>query len=96
MTQPNPPLNEQSFGQYIRDAFRAPPRWALILGWVYSLMFLAGAIVCGVMMFRVEPTGQKVIWGAFMLLCAQIVFLVKIWFWLMIERRQLQRALREK
>jgi hypothetical protein len=96
MTPPNSPLNEQSFRQYICDAFHAPPRWALILGWSYSLLFLAGGVVCGVMMFRVASPGQKIIWGAFMLLCAQIVFLVKIWFWLMIERRQLQRDLRKQ
>jgi hypothetical protein len=91
MTQQSDAAREDSLRDYIVDAFKAPPKWAVVLGWAYGLVFLVAAIICAVMMFRTEDLGAKIPWAVFFLLFSQLVLLMKIWFWLMIHRARQQR-----
>lgn len=92
-TSPTNP-DKQSLRAYLSDAFHLPPRWVVVMGWVYGIVFVAGAIICGVKMVQADDVGAKVEWAALLVLLGIAVAIIKLWYWSTIRHEQLQREIK--
>lgn len=85
---------EQSFFQQMIGMLRGRNRWLTALGYVYTFIFTIAAVYCGVRFFGAETERAMIAWAAGTLLFALFVAMLKMWFFLEMNRNSVIREVK--
>ena len=87
--QNDPPLYEM-----LIETFRGRHRWLNVLAFVFTLAALAMAVISAYQFFHTESTRAMIAWATCFLWFALWVAMLKIWFWLEIQRLCVTREIK--
>lgn len=85
----DPPLFET-----LVETFRGRHRWLNALAFVFTFVALALAILAAYEFFDVESTRAMIAWATGFLWFVIWIAMLKIWFWLEIEKNSLTREIK--
>lgn len=80
--------------QLMLATFRTRNKFITIFGFIYSLAFLGLAIWCAVRFFQATETQHQLAWGFGATLCMMAVSMIKVWFWLEMQRIAVTREVK--
>lgn len=66
----------------------------VILVWIWALIFIAGAVCCGVAFYKTDQTKFQIMYAALFVCCFEGICLMKIFAWQMIHRQGIKREIR--
>ena len=85
---------EPSIFELLFDTMRGRHRWLNLLGAIFTLAFMALAIVCAVKFFAADDVRDLLMWAAGFVVFFTSVALMKIWYWLEMQRNSLTREIK--
>lgn len=86
--------DEPGISEMLLETFRGKRRWLNRLGAMGMLIFLAlGGAVC-VAFFRADSTRDHVMWASACILCTAAVAMMKIWYWMEMQRVAMMREIK--
>ena len=85
---------EPSVFEMLMETCRGRHRWLNVLGAFWTLVFLVLGILSAVRFFGAESTRDIVMWAAACILCMSAVSMLKIWYFLEINRNALTREIK--
>jgi uncharacterized membrane protein YciS (DUF1049 family) len=86
--------NEQSIPQMVIDVFRTRHRWLAM--WVFTagtVLFLLEFVVA-YQFFHAESTRAMIAWATGFVVCAIVIAMTKVWFWLELNKNSLAREIK--
>jgi len=86
--------DEPGVFEMLLDTFRGKRRWLNMLGVVVTLTFLALGIASAVAFFRADATRDLVLWAAACMLCLSAVAMLKVWYWMELQRIVVMREIK--
>lgn len=88
--------HDPSVFEMIGDSFRGRNRWITIYASIWILIFLGGAVWCGMKFAAPETDTTKEIvgWGIGSAFCIMVVGMLKMWFWLDMHRNAITREIK--
>jgi len=85
---------EPGIFEMLFETFRGRHRWLNMVGAGCILIFLALGIVSAVAFFRAEGTRDLVMWAAACVMCMSAVAMLKVWYWLELQRIVVMREIK--
>ena len=85
---------EPGIFEMLAETFRGRHRWLNMVGAALTLIFLAMGTVSAVAFFRAEGTRDLVMWAAVCVVCISAVAMLKVWYWLEIQRIVVMREIK--
>ncbi|MCH8806187.1 MAG: hypothetical protein IH986_08875 [Planctomycetes bacterium] len=85
---------EPSVFEMLLDTCRGRHRWLNALGAFWTLVFLVLGILAAVKFFGAESTRDIVMWAAACILCMSAVSMLKVWYFLEINKNALTREIK--
>lgn len=85
---------EQSLFEMMADTFRGRHRWLVALMAFWTLVFFVLAILTAVKFFSAEATRDIVMWAAACILCMSAVSMLKLWYFLEMNKNCLTREIK--
>jgi len=76
------------------ETFRGKHRWLNMLGAIWTLAFLVLGIASAVAFFRTDTTREMLMWSSACILCALAVALLKVWYWMEMQRIVVMREIK--
>ena len=86
--------DEPSVFDMLMETCRGRHRWLNILGAFWTLVFLVLGILAAVKFFGAESTRNIVMWAAACILCMSAVSMLKVWYFLEINKNALTREIK--
>ena len=80
--------------EMLLETFRGRHRWLNMVGAALTLVFLAMGTVSVVAFFRAEGTRALVMWAAACVMCMSAVAMLKVWYWLELQRIVVMREIK--
>jgi hypothetical protein len=88
-------LKEDSIWTMASDFYSRKLLSAVILVWVWAIIFIAGAVYCGVEFYKTDQTKSQIMYAALFVCCFNGICLMKIFAWQMIHRQGIKRAIKK-
>lgn len=66
----------------------------IIFIWVWAVIFIAGAVYCGIRFFEVERTQYQIMYAAIFVCLVQCMAMIKVFAWQMIHRNNITRKIK--
>ncbi len=85
---------EPSIFELLFDTMRGRHRWLNLLGAIITLVFLGLAVFCAVQFFSTDEVRDLLMWATGFIFCALAVSMMKVWYWLEIQRNSLTREIK--
>jgi uncharacterized membrane protein YciS (DUF1049 family) len=85
---------DASLPEMLIDTFRGRHRWLNALAFLITFVALALAICAGYRFFQAETTRAMIAWATAFLLFISWVAMLKVWFWLEIQKNSLTREIK--
>lgn len=85
---------EPSLSEMVFETFRGERRWLNILGAILTLIFVVLGISSAVAFFRTDVTRDLIMWASACILCTSAVALLKIWYWMEMQRIVVMREIK--
>ena len=86
--------DEPGLSEMILETFRGKRRWLNMLGAIWMVIFLVLGVSSAVAFFRAESTRDLVMWASACILCAMAVAILKIWYWMEMQRMIVMREIK--
>lgn len=86
--------DEPSVFDMLMETCRGRHRWLNILGAFWTLVFLVLGILAAVKFFGAQSTRDIVMWAAACILCMSAVSMLKVWYFLEINKNALTREIK--
>jgi len=83
------PLLEQ-----VIDTFRGRNRWLVVLAWVFTTVWMAGAVVSGYQFFHADGERAMIAWAAGFGVSVLAVASLKIWYWMELVKNSVLREVK--
>lgn len=83
-----------SFSSMIRDFYNKKMQSIVIIVWSFALVFVAGAVVFGILFWKADETKMLILYATLFLVCIHWIDLMKIFAWQMIHRNGLKREIK--
>lgn len=83
-----------SIYQDVVATFRGHTRWLTALGWVVAFVLFALAVVCGWKFATQTDLRSMQLWGAGTILCFMGNGLIKLWFWMELQKVSIVREIK--
>jgi hypothetical protein len=80
--------------QLMLATFKTRNKFITILGFVYTLAFLALSVWCAIRFFNATKTQHQLAWGFGFTACMMAVAMLKMWFWLEMQRIAVTREVK--
>ncbi len=87
-------FEEESFFRQMLDTFKGRNGWLAVLSFVYTIVFAAVMIYAAYRFFTDEEFESTVFWGIIMVHMAVFVGLLKMWYFMKMDRNTLLRELK--
>jgi hypothetical protein len=88
-------LNEDSIWTMASDFYSRQIRSAVVVVWVWAIIFFAGAVYCGVGFYKTDLMKSQIMYAALFVCCFQGICLMKILGCQMIHRQGIKRAIKK-
>lgn len=88
------PAGEEGLFQMLFEVFQGRRRWLNLYGFFLTFVFMGLAIWCAFRFFDAQSTTAIVGWAAGFLVSVQSVGLLKIWFWMEMQKNQVLREVK--
>jgi hypothetical protein len=88
-------LKEDSIWSMASDFYGRKMLSVIILVWIWAIIFIVGAVYCGVEFYKTDRTKSQIMYAALFVCCFQGICLMKIFAWQMIHRRAVKREIRK-
>ena len=85
---------EPSMFTMVLETFRGRHRWFVWLTVFWSLVFLALSIFSAVQFFKTEDARDMLLWGLGFIVCLSVVSMLKIWFWMEMNKNAIMREIK--
>ncbi|MHC4436080.1 MAG: DUF6768 family protein [Planctomycetota bacterium] len=66
-----------------------------ILIWIWAIIFVAGAVYCGVEFYKTDQTKSQIMYAGLFVCCFQGICLMKNFAWQMIHRQAVKREIKK-
>jgi ABC-type sugar transport system permease subunit len=80
--------------EMLLETFRGRHRWLNMVGAACTLVFLAIGLGSAVAFFRADETRDLVMWAAICVMCVSAVAMLKVWYWLELQRLVVTREIK--
>lgn len=85
---------EPSMYEMIMETFRGKYRWMAVVAVFYTIVFIALFIFSAIRFFGAEETREMLMWAALCILCWFAVFVMKVWYWMELNKNALMREIK--
>lgn len=87
---------DPSVFEMIGDSYRGRNRWLSVYATMLILVSLGGAIWCGIRFAGAEAGDVKELvgWAIGMVICVVLIGMLKLWFWLEMQRNAITREIK--
>ena len=86
---------EDSIWSMASDFYSGKMLPVAILIWIWAIVFIAGAVYCGVEFYKTEHTKSQIMYAGLFVCCFQGICLLKVLGWQMINRQGIKRAIKK-
>jgi hypothetical protein len=86
--------NEQSIPQMVIDSFRTRHRWLVVLVFTIGTVLFLLEFVMAHQFFHAESTRAMIAWATGFIVCAMAMYMMKVWYWLELNRNSLAREIK--
>jgi len=86
--------DEPSMHEMMIDSFRGKHRMLMILNAFWMLVFLVLGVLAAIQFFDAEETRDIVMWAAACLVCVAAVSMMKVMWWMEVNRNALTREIK--
>jgi len=88
------PAGEEGLFQMLFEVFQGRRRWLNLYGFFLTFVFMGLAIWCAFRFFDAQSTTAIVGWAAGFLTSVLFVSMLKIWFWMEMQKNQVLREVK--
>ena len=85
--------SEDGLRGMVREFYRRQMLGIIAFVWFWALVFIAGAVYCGVRFFQVDETRLQIAYAAGFICFVHAVGLMKMFVWQVIHRNHIKRAI---
>ena len=85
---------EPSMYEMVIETFRGRYRWMAMVAVFYCIVFIALFIFAGIKFFNAEAMRDMMMWGALCIVCWFAVFMMKVWYWMELNKNALTREIK--
>ena len=85
---------DQSMMEMVFDTFRGTQKWLTFLAIFGSFVFMAGSVFGIIQLFKAQETREHILWGLGVMFCFSAVAMMKIWFWMQMNRNSILREIK--
>ncbi|HBS28054.1 MAG TPA: hypothetical protein DEB06_01075 [Phycisphaerales bacterium] len=90
----NPGADEASVFQLLGDTVRGRQRWVALFAGVVTFAFVAVSVLCAVRVYHAADTRGAILWAAGLNFSLLAVAMLKMWFWLQMDKYALLREIK--
>lgn len=76
------------------ETFRGKHRWLNVLGAALTVVFLGLGVASAIAFFRADATRDLIMWASACILCALLVAMLKVWYWMEMQRMVVMREIK--
>ncbi len=88
------PEDGQRFDQLLISTFHTRNKFITMIAFIYSFAFFGLAVWCGFRFFGAEETKSLLAWGFGFMTCIFAMSMLKMWFWLEMQRISITREVK--
>ena len=85
---------DQSMTEMVFDVFRGTQRWLTFLAIFCTFVFMAASVFGIIQLFKAQETREHILWALGVVLCFITVSMMKIWFWMQMNRNSILREIK--
>jgi len=85
---------ENGYRSMVNEFYSRKMLSTLIIVWGHFLIFLALAVVSGVLFFKSDQTKDQIMYAAFFICCIIISYQIKIFAWLKLQENSIKREIK--
>ncbi|MCH7847284.1 MAG: hypothetical protein IIB99_12080 [Planctomycetes bacterium] len=85
---------DQSMTEMVFDVFRGTQKWLTFLAIFCSIVFMAASVFGIIQLFKAQELHEHILWGLGVMFCFSAVSLMKIWFWMQMNRNSILREIK--
>lgn len=85
---------ELSMFAMVIETFRGKHRWLVMISIVWSLIFLVLGVLAAVKFFNATDERDLLMWAGASLICWSAVSMLKIWFWMELNKNAVTREIK--
>jgi uncharacterized membrane protein YciS (DUF1049 family) len=85
---------EQSVSRTVIDSFRSKNRWLVVLAFALGTVLFLLLLAVAYQFFRAESTRAMIAWAAGFVSCAMAIAMIKIWYWMELNKNSLAREIK--
>ncbi|MCH8821939.1 MAG: hypothetical protein IH984_00370 [Planctomycetes bacterium] len=85
---------DQSMMEMVLDTFRGTQKWLTFLAIVFGIVFMAGSVFGIIQLFKAQDMHEHILWGLGVMFCFSAVSMMKIWFWMQMNRNSILREIK--
>lgn len=85
---------DQSMMEIVFDTFRGTQKWLTFFAIVFGIVFMAGSVFGIIQLFKAQDMHQHILWGLGVMFCFSTVSMMKIWFWMQMNRNSILREIK--
>ena len=93
-TEPYDQKKEDGLMVMVGDFYTRKMLSTVILVWSMGLIFMAGAVYCGIKFFKTSEIQYQIMYAVIFLTCIQWVSAIKVFAWQMIHRKNIKREIK--
>ncbi len=85
---------DQSMMEMVLDTFRGTQKWLTFFAIVFGIVFMAGSVFGIIQLFKAQDMHEHILWGLGVMFCLSAVSMMKIWFWMQMNRNSILREIK--
>ena len=85
---------DQSMMEMVFDTFRGTQRWLTFFAIFWGLVFMGGSVFGVIQLFKTQEPREHILWALGVVLCVAGVSMMKIWFWMQMNRHSILREIK--
>ena len=85
---------EDSLFSVVGELYSKKMSTSMIVHFVYSVPFIAGAVFCGIKFFKTDQTQFQIMYAAIFICCVQVCIFSKTKYWQMLHKINISREIK--
>ena len=85
---------DQTMTEMVFEVFRGTQKWLTFLAIFWGLVFMAGSVFGIIQLFKAHQMHEHILWGLGVMFCLSAVSMMKIWFWMQMNRNSILREIK--
>ena len=85
---------DQSMMEMVLDTFRGTQKWLTFFAIFGGIVFMTGTVFGIIQLFKAQEMHEHILWGLGVMFCLSAVSMMKIWFWMQMNRNSILREIK--